>query len=98
MDKYINKVELRGFAGKSRRRGDRTVLQVATEYVYRSEDGCPTIETTWCTVVVDCETQFRWGDMVHVKGRLVNRRYTLENGEDRIFTEIIADEVMVAAR
>ena len=90
---YINNVELLGFAGKSRRSGDRTVLQVATEYVYRSEDGCPTIETTWHTVVVDCETQFRWGDMVHVKGRLVN--HTLENG---VITEVIADELIVAAR
>ena len=100
----LNKVELRGNVGAVRIQnvGDRKVarLTVATNIVYRGQDGCCVIETTWHNVTAfdgkDINLDnLEKGARVEITGRLRNQRYTTADGEDRYSTEILANKVAI---
>lgn len=86
----LNRVELRGVVGSVRESkvGDLIFvrLTVATNYMYKSKDGSPVIETTWHQVekFFDRSPEFKKGDKVYVLGRLRAQRYTRENGDEQI--------------
>lgn len=71
-------------------------MSVATNIPYTNFKGEQNNETQWHTVVAwadlveDCR-RFRKGDMIHVEGRIVHRKYTSKhNGEVRYVTEVVA--------
>lgn len=102
---HLNKVELVGTVGMVSR-GEIGEIRTAdfslvTNYLSRTASGQAVIETTWHHVVC-CEgkdvcpvTKIERGVHLHVIGRIRNRRYTTETGEERTTSEILATKVEV---
>ena len=99
----LNKVEIRGILGTIRLQNvggsSFASMSVATNYAYKSKDGCAVIETTWHTVrawegrnICDLST-LQKGDSVHVIGRIREQRYMASGGTERTFFEIIANQL-----
>lgn len=102
MKTCINRVELQGVVGASRvtEAGDGNIINfsLATNYAYKDIEGCPVIETTWhvCTAYAGREddlTMYKKGALLHVEGRIRNKRYTDANGHERATQEILASKV-----
>lgn len=92
----LNRVELIGTVGCVKSNEHFTQMTVATNFAYKSKDGCAVIETTWHNVIVyksvfDC-SEIRRGTCVHIAGRIRNQRYTSASGEDYAATQIIAKD------
>ena len=78
---FLNKIELRGVVGVSRLTncGPTTIcnFSLMTEYAYKGDNGCATIDTLWIQVIA-CGPKPGWPDLekiqkgskVHVIGRL----------------------------
>ena len=104
---HLNQVELRGFVGsvKIDEVADTHVARfsMATNYIYRDRDGCAVIETTWHSVTAwqgpDAPNlnELAKGDIVHVIGRLRQRKYTTESGEQRSTIDVLAHSVELIA-
>lgn len=102
----LNRVELIGTVGSCRIQEAMETriarFTVATNYAYKSKDGCPVIETTWSTAVFldkaggsNCLDQLAKGTKVHLIGRLRNQRITGEDGTQRTLTEIAVSNLEV---
>ena len=107
---FLNRIQLRGVVGKA----DITTFSsqsqvcnfsVVTEYSTVDREGNSAIETTWFNVSawhgregVDDIYSIQKGVWVEVTGRLRNRKYTTQNGEERYTTEIVARKVKLVPR
>lgn len=100
----INSVEIQGIVGSATvtEIGDSKVvrLSVATDTVYTNKEKEKVVETTWHQIeswnkaVKDAEA-IKKGVWVNVKGRLRARRYTDNDGGERVFQQILANEITV---
>ena len=95
----LNRIELKGTVGsvyvKDFKETKVTNFSLATNYVYKSANGDPVIETTWHRIVAwDCP-EISKGSQVHVIGRLRATRYADANGNPQTFYEVMASEVTV---
>ena len=104
----LNKIEIKGCVGSARmetfQENIRCVtISVATNYAYKSPDGCVCIDTTWFNVIAHEKAfadssdmkKISKGKFVHVTGRLRIKRYASTSGEERTIPEIIAKYVSV---
>lgn len=96
---YINRIELQGVVGCVRTNTihDMQVqnFSLMTEYVNKLEDGAVRCETTWHNVVAWEKPEVVKGSHVRVVGRLRTARYTAADGTDRVYTEVLATEVVI---
>ncbi len=100
---FLNRVELRGHVGNVRVTSvaDKHVarIQMATEQCYKNRSGEAVIETTWHNVSVwegnGCSdvSAIAKGDKLYVQGRIRNARYLGSDGQERTFSEVLADKV-----
>lgn len=101
----INKIEIQGIIGTIRLNKifDKSVanMSVATDRVYENNSGDMVAETTWHYLVVWEDntsadlSKLEKGMHIHAVGRVRNTKYTSASGEERVFTEIIANEFKV---
>lgn len=101
----INKMEIQGIIGTIRLHKifDKSVanMSVATDMVYKNNSGDMVAETTWHNLVVWEDNtsadlnKLERGMHIHAVGRVRNTKYTSASGEERVFTEIIANEFKV---
>lgn len=99
---YINKIEIQGTIGMIRtiEFPDEMVanMSVATENIYTNKQNDKIAETTWHSVVVWGSktsvdlSKLERGTKVHIVGRIRNTRYTSADGQEKTFTEILANE------
>ena len=74
-------------------------FSVATTEAYKDRNGERKIETTWLSITAFgktaefIENYIKKGRRVYVEGRLRNRKYTTNDGEERSVTEILAEKV-----
>lgn len=94
----LNQVHLRGIVGlvKETKTGNDhsiTLLNVATKFAYRSQDGSAVIDTTWHSVTGYDIEPIKKGDKVDIIGRLRNQKYTDKDGNEHYSTDIMAKEI-----
>lgn len=99
----LNKVILCGVVGNIRVSdvsGKKLArISLATNYAYRTQDGCAVIETTWHNIVawekpeIPALDSIQRGDAIYIEGRLRHQRYTDSNGSEHTVTEIIASKL-----
>lgn len=76
-------------------------FSLATNYIYKSSDGSPVIETTWHNCLafegkhVSGLDRIAKGTAVHLTGRIRCRRFVDINNAERNETEIVADSLEV---
>ena len=103
---YLNRIELRGVVGSAKLTTCGTLsicnFSLLTEYAYKGESGCLTIDSMWWTVIVIrsnpalpalCEIQK--GTKVYVQGRVRTKRYCDAQGNDRTVYEVVAQELKI---
>jgi len=93
---FLNKVELKGVVGRvsTTKVADKNItnFSLMTEQVNVNKDGLQATEVTfYCTTFN--EIAINKGDKAHVLGRLRIRRYTAEDGAERVIFEVVADSV-----
>jgi len=98
-------MEIQGIIGTIRLNKifDKSVatMSVATDMVYKNNSGDMVAETTWHNLVVWEDNtsadlnKLERGMHIHAVGRVRNTKYTSASGEERVFTEIIANEFKV---
>lgn len=99
----INHVELRGNVGNIKIQevsGNRVArISLATNYVYKSRDGSPVIETTWHNINVwqgraiqNLDDIVR-GSSIHVTGRIRSTKYTGPDGNEHQSYEVVAYKI-----
>ena len=101
----LNKIEIQGIVGNVRIQdvADTKVanFSVATNYAYKSKDGGIIIETTWHNVVawegeqIQNLDQLKKGLLVHICGRLRNRKYLASDGTERTVCDILAGSLKI---
>ena len=101
----LNKVEIRGIVGSVYVKdfGNTKVanFSVATSHAYKSQDGSPVLETTWHNVVaweggqIQNLDQLKKGALIHVRGRLRNRKYLASDGSERTVCDILAGSLKI---
>lgn len=99
----LNKVILRGIVGSvkvSDISGKKLVkFYLATNYAYKTPEGCAVIETTWHSIVAWEKPEFppldtlKRGDAIYIEGRLRQQRYTDSNGSEHTVSEVIASKL-----
>ena len=99
----LNKIEIRGIIGsvyvKNFGNAKCANFSVATDYCYKSPDGCAVVETTWHRVVawegnlIKNLDQLQKGSGVHVIGRLRSQKYIAADGTEKVVFETIANKV-----
>lgn len=100
----LNRVQLRGIVGSVSITDVQDVknvrLSVCTNYCIKDKNGNAIIETTWHHVTAwtgnsatNAAADLKKGDKVEIEGRLRQKRYVNAEGEDRTFTEILAQKV-----
>ncbi len=104
---YLNRIELNGRVGNFRQgefNGSKvTNFTVACEYLYKTRDGNPVLETTWFNVTAwhnkDMQNLDRIakGMPVHVTGRIRSSKYTDSDGIEKHFYEVMANKVELSA-
>ena len=102
---HLNRIELQGIIGSVRVQdvADTKVanFSVATNYVYKPKDGGIVMETTWHNVVawegneIQHLDQLQKGSLVHIRGRLRNRKYTASDGTERTVCDIVAGSLKI---
>ena len=102
---HLNKVELVGTVGMVSQSEIGQVrsasFSLVTNYLSRTASGEAVIETTWHRVVcyegkgICPVSEIEKGVNLHVIGRIRNRRYTTDTGEERSTSEILATKVEV---
>lgn len=101
----LNRIELRGVVGSvstqtfSENRMAR--ITVATNYAYKDKNGAAVIDTSWHSVVAwsgrgiaDLD-KIEKGAKIYVQGRVRYQRYTATDGLERIYTEIVANRLVL---
>lgn len=106
----LNKVQLIGRLGGDPevRRLESGVavarLNVATNETYRDKDGNKQEVTEWITVVCwrglaeIAEKYLKKGSMIYAEGKLSTRTWQTESGENRRFTEVVANNFIMLDR
>lgn len=96
---FLNKVELKGVVGRvsTTKVADKAVtnFSLMTEQVNVNKDGLQTTEVTWFNCTTFNEIAISMGDNAHVLGRLRIRRYTAEDGTERVSYEVVVDSVTI---
>ena len=78
-----------------------TTMRIATSRTWKSADGERRSETEWFTVVAwgnlaeICNQYLAKGRHVYFEGRLHNRRWEDSDGNKRLTTEIVADQMLM---
>ena len=100
----INKVELRGRIGTVRVQSIEDTLvanfSLSTEKIYSDKAGNKIAEVSWHHVCI-WEGEGRnigglsRGVLVHLTGQLRNQKYLDTMGNERIFTEVLADSLVI---
>ena len=96
----LNRIELKGIVGSIRVQtfSEKHVARISlvTNYVYKSKDGDPVIETTWHNISAwenkgfpDLNT-IQKGDRLYVVGRLRNQRFLGNDGVERNVSDVNA--------
>jgi len=104
----LNRVELRGRIGQDPKITDAggskvARFSVATSEIFKDRSGALQEDTTWHNVSVWSGknsvdfSQLKKGQMVSVFGRIRTTKYTSVDGDERYFTEILANSVAVVA-
>ena len=102
----INKIEILGRIGMEPRVAMAGTTQiarfsVATNEVFRDKTGTIREDTTWHNVAVwqsktiSSFEGLHKGAWVHVTGRIRNAKYKDVQGEDKFFSEIVANQIKV---
>jgi single-strand DNA-binding protein len=102
----LNRVELRGRVGQDPRINDVGESQVArfsiaTNETYKDKKGDLKEETTWHNIAVwsgksvDDFKLLKKGSMVSVVGKLRMVKYTASSGEEKQYTEVLANRMNV---
>lgn len=96
----LNRIELKGTVGSIRVQtfSDKQVARISlvTNYVYKSKDGDPVIETTWHSISAWENKAFpdlasiQKGDRLYVVGRLRNQRFLGSDGVERTVCDVSA--------
>ena len=77
-------------------------FSVATTESYRDKNTNEWVDQTdWHNVAgyrYLAEKNFAKGDLVYVEGKIKNRKYQDKDGNDRYFTEILADKINIIMR
>lgn len=101
----LNRIEICGIVGNVRRGNVQgkviARMTVATNYIYKSQDGTPVIETTWHSVTcwegkdIDKSTleSIEKGTKIHLVGRLRNQRFTKADGTEHTLAEILVNKL-----
>lgn len=99
----LNRIQLRGIVGSVRVSdisGKKVArITLATNYAYKTQDGCVVIETTWHSFVALEKPEFppldtlKRGDAIYIEGRLRQQRYTDNTGSEHTITEVIASKL-----
>lgn len=99
----LNRIELRGIVGnaKVQNLNGRRVCNftLATSRAYKDKNGVAVIETTWHSVVawenesVDFSKIVK-GAKLYVSGRLSSRKYSPQDGPERVIFEVVANRVV----
>ena len=96
---FLNKVEMKGVVGRvtTTKVMDKSVtnFSLVTERANVNKDGTQTIEVTWFNCTTYNEIDIHKGDKAHVLGRLRVRRYTTEDGAERVSYEVVVDSVTI---
>ena len=99
---FLNKVELKGVVGRTiiQSYGSNVVLgfSVVTEYLDTDIVGNQFAETMWwsCTKIyteVNPNIPIDKGDKAHVIGRLRQRKYTDQSGNEKILYDVVVEKV-----
>ena len=94
---FLNNVELKGVVGRvtTSKVFDKSVtnFSLMTEQVNVNKDGLQTTEVTWFNCTTFNEIAISRGDKANVLGRLRIRRYTAEDGTERVSYEVVVDSV-----
>ncbi len=100
---YLNRIELIGRVGNIRHaevNGSKvTNFSVACEYLYKTRDGNPVLETTWFNITawhnreMNDFDRLSKGMPVRVIGIIRSSRYTNSEGVDKFFYEVMANKV-----
>lgn len=96
----LNRIELKGTVGSIRVQtfSEKHVARISlvTNYVYKSKDGDPVIETTWHNISAWENKSFpdlntiQKGDRLYVVGRLRNQRFLGNDGVERTVCDVNA--------
>ena len=79
-------------------------VSLATNQVYKNQNGERVEETTWHNLVIwgkPAETLAKYtdkGSEIAVEGRLTNRSYTDKQGEKKYITEVIVNDFLLMGR
>lgn len=102
---YVNNVEIIGRVGSIRIREvsglKHATISVATEHVYKNNEGTVYVETDWhCVKAFNGENiadldKIKVADMLYIIGRLKTQCYIDSAGIERRNTEIVASKVML---
>ena len=105
MEATVNKVEIQGFLGRDAEvrafENGRTLvtMSVATNENYKNAKGEWITTTTWHNVTMwknkkDESTDFlKKGELIAVTGKLSTRKYTDKSGQERFYTDILAQKI-----
>lgn len=106
MDRSINRVELRGNVGSEPRInevGESKVIRfsLATNETFKDRNGVLKEETTWHSVSAWAGrgmpdfNEIKKGTCVSLMGRIRNNKYTNTEGEEKNYTEILANRLTI---
>ena len=102
----INRVELRGRIGQDPKiaevGGSKVArFSIATSEIYKDRTGTIQEEITWHNVTawagknIEDFSRLKKGSLVTVNGRIRNTKYTSVEGEDRHYTDIVANRLVL---
>lgn len=100
----LNRVELRGRVGQDPKvlaigESKLARFSVATSEIYKDRNGELKEETTWHNVAawqgrgIENFDNIRRGAMVSVVGRIRVTKYTTSEGDERVYTEVLANRL-----
>ena len=103
---FLNKVEIKGVVGRINSANyvpHKTChnFSVVTEYVSNpTNKEQSVVEMTWWGAIAWSDqtpavVQMKKGDKVHLIGRLRQRRYTDQEGNDRTFSEVVVQSLEI---
>lgn len=99
---FLNKVELQGVVGRtdiqSYQKRVVLIFSIVTEYTHTETNGVALTEVNWwnCSKIFSEENPIipiEKGDWAHVIGRLRQRRYTDQDGNERTINEVVVSEI-----
>ena len=102
---HINRIELQGRVGSVRTNeynGSRVAnFSLITEILYKNREGEAISEAMWHNIVFWCGKESQEfekivkGAAINVTGRLRENRYTSADGTERLFQEVLANNLRV---